>query len=143
VTAQLSGNPLALSEIADTLTAEELAGNRPLRLPLPAARTSDRIFGPRVAALDHQTRRALCLAAVGAADGLAVVPAALSAQGISRSAVEALEGSGLVSFTDGQIRFVHPLLRWFGFLAADDGIPNPFCQCRNWHTRPTHCSFGM
>ena len=26
--------------------------------------------------------------------------------------------------------------------AADDGIENPFCQYKNWHTPPTHCSFG-
>ena len=26
--------------------------------------------------------------------------------------------------------------------AADEGIPNPFCQCRNWHTSPIDCSFG-
>ena len=26
--------------------------------------------------------------------------------------------------------------------AADDGIGNPHCQRRNWHTQPTVCSFG-
>ena len=25
---------------------------------------------------------------------------------------------------------------------AEEGIPNPFCQYRNWQTPPTHCSFG-
>ena len=26
--------------------------------------------------------------------------------------------------------------------AAEDGIANPRCQRRNWHTQPTVCSFG-
>lgn len=64
LTSELGRNPLALSEMADTLTPAELAGGKSLHLPLPAGQSANRIFGPRMAALDREPLQALRVTAV-------------------------------------------------------------------------------
>jgi hypothetical protein len=100
---ELGGNPLALLEAADALTPDELAGRRPLRHPLPAGLTADRIFGHRLAALDEAPRRALQVAAVAAGDGVAVLLTALAAAGLGPTALEQLEETGLITTADDHI----------------------------------------
>ncbi|MEZ7237933.1 LuxR C-terminal-related transcriptional regulator [Rhodococcus sp. GXMU-t2271] len=109
--AQVGGNPSALVELAGTLSADELAGTRPLRLPVRAGTAATGIFGTRIAALDGATRRALEVAAVAADDGLPVVSAVLADLGIDRRALAALEDAGLASFGGGRLSFPHPLIR--------------------------------
>jgi hypothetical protein len=57
------GNPLALIELGDELTADELSGSAPLRKPLPIGRRLEARFLSRVRRLPAQTQTLLLLAA--------------------------------------------------------------------------------
>ena len=126
---ELGGNPLALLEIADSLSAEEMAGRQPLRRPLPARATAHRIFGRRIEGLDQATREVLRVAAVAEGDGLTQVAPILDAVGLDPALLERLEEAGLITATEGRLRFTHPLVR----TAALADLPG--AQLRALHRR--------
>ena len=57
------GNPLAIIELAATLSDRQLTGAEPLPEPLPAGSALERSFGERLDALPDAVRRALVIAA--------------------------------------------------------------------------------
>jgi DNA-binding CsgD family transcriptional regulator len=112
------GNPLALVELGNMLSAEQLAGREPLPDPVPAGPTLERAFASRAEKLPADSRRALVLAAVSLSDDAETVATALESSGIGRGALEPAEDASLLTVTDGRIRFRHPLVRSAVFHAA-------------------------
>jgi DNA-binding CsgD family transcriptional regulator len=103
------GNPLALIELTATLTRPQLSGLALLSDPLPVSAVLRRAFALRLDALDEDTRQMLLLAAAAAVDlgTLRRAGALLSLAGD----LTAAEHANLVRIHDGQIEFMHPLVR--------------------------------
>ncbi|MEV0650723.1 AAA family ATPase [Phytomonospora sp. NPDC050363] len=96
------GNPLALAEAADLLTAAQWQDREPLPDPLPAGAA---IFAGPVAELSPPARRLLLVAAL---DGRGDPDVVLAAAG--SDALAEVEASGLVT-VGAAIAFRHPLVR--------------------------------
>ncbi|MFF5204416.1 LuxR C-terminal-related transcriptional regulator [Streptosporangium sp. NPDC000396] len=109
--AHARGNPLALQEIVDGLTPEQLAGRAMLPCPLPIGPGLERAYLDRVSALPEETRTLLLLAAVEAEIDAATLLRAASRVRIDVSAIEAAESAGLVQLSEAGVRFRHPLMR--------------------------------
>jgi DNA-binding CsgD family transcriptional regulator len=105
------GNPLALVELGNVLTAEQLAGREPLPDPVPAGATLERAFAWRAETLPADSRAALVVAAVSLSDELETVTSALESLELEPGALEPAEDAGLLTLVDGCLRFRHPLMR--------------------------------
>lgn len=116
VAAIVGGNPLALLELPQTLTSEQLAGLAPLEEPLPLAERIETAFLRRAAQLPDAARRALLVAAAGSDLPVSAIRGAAAALGTGELA-EA-ESAGLVRVGEGAVRFAHPLLRSAVYQAA-------------------------
>ena len=116
--AATGGNPLALLELVDLLTARQLAGQEPVE-PLPASRWIERSFGRRVASLDQDTQRALLVAAASETGELGVLARALATLGLSLDALLPGERDGLVQVSEDRLEFRHPLVRSAVYAGAD------------------------
>ncbi|MCG2621914.1 AAA family ATPase [Arthrobacter sp. I2-34] len=105
------GNPLALVELAGSLSVDQLAGTSrlPARLPLTAG--VERAFLDRYRSLPESARTWLLVAAADDAGAAAVVRAAARALGAGGDGLEVAEQSGLLSVQDGQLKLRHPLVR--------------------------------
>ncbi|BCY09108.1 LuxR family transcriptional regulator [Actinoplanes sp. L3-i22] len=104
------GNPLAVTDVCARLSAAQLAGRELLgdRLPLSADLQSS--FAARLTPLAPQTRTALLVAALCAADTDALAPA-LDALGVDATALDQAETAGLIAYENCRLVFVHPLMR--------------------------------
>lgn len=105
------GNPLALVQIARSLTDAQRGGAEPLPSPLPAADDDlTDTLARTIAALPADTRRALHLLA--AADGLGRGwSTTLDSAGIALDSLVPGESAGLIVLDAESVRFVHPLFR--------------------------------
>jgi DNA-binding CsgD family transcriptional regulator len=112
------GNPLALLEVANLLSGEQLAGREALPDPVPAGPTLERTFVRRADALAAESRRALVVAAVSLSDEAETIAAALASLGLDRGALEPAEDAGLLTLSGGRVGFRHPLVRSAVFHAA-------------------------
>src|SRR3954469_10781818 len=111
LTAETEGNPLALMELPRALTAEQLAGRRPLPEPLPIGADLRSSFLERVAVLAPDSRAALLfVAAAGGGDSTALSHAARSAGADLRNLAPA-EAAGFVRMGASGVEFCHPLVR--------------------------------
>jgi DNA-binding CsgD family transcriptional regulator len=106
-----AGNPLALEELPDILTAEQLAGTAPLDEPLPIGDAVSNAFRRRIARLHDDARRALLVAAASDRDSIDAILAALSQLRVDRAALDQAETSGLLTISEGRFTFRHPLVR--------------------------------
>ena len=106
-----AGNPLALVELPGSLTAEQLAGRRPLPPVLPAGQSVEAAFRQRLSALPAATREALLVVAAGRDETLTELRGALSRLGLEPRALDAAEAADVVAVEGGRVRFRHPLLR--------------------------------
>ena len=106
-----AGNPLALCELARTLTAAQLTGAEPLPNPLPLGADIAAAFGRQIAALPEGTQRALVV--VAAADGASTGTlghCALSTLGLSLEALGPAEVASLVVIEGRIAKLRHPLV---------------------------------
>ena len=112
------GNPLALIELAGSLSPDQLAGAEPLPDPLPVGPyLRDALLRP-VRALPETTRRALLV--VSAGDGTTgFLPAALAAEGLSMADLEPAERVGVLVVSPSRALFSHPLVRAAVYRQAD------------------------
>jgi predicted ATPase len=113
------GNPLALLELPQMLTAEQRAGRAPLEEPLPASPTLQRAYGRRLEPLPAETRTMLLIAAASDSAELATVLPAWRLAGLDVSQLEPAERAGLVSVNRGEVEFRHPLVRAAVYANAD------------------------
>jgi hypothetical protein len=113
------GNPLALVELARSLSAGQLADVDPLPRPLRLGSRAEQAFLARVRRLPEATQTLLLVAAADDTGDPAVVFRAAEGLGVEPDALEAAEQAGLarVDDTDG-IFFRHPLVRAAVYQAA-------------------------
>ncbi len=102
---EAGGNPLALRELSDALTAEQRVGRF---LPMELDAEAPAVFVRRIRALASPARRALLVAASDSTGDLDVV---LRAAGADLAAVAPAERAGLIRLSGRAIAFVHPLGR--------------------------------
>jgi DNA-binding CsgD family transcriptional regulator len=112
------GNPLALLELPDLLTPEQLAGTVPLEDPLPAGPAVEQTFARRVQDLPEDSQTALLLAAVGTSSDVEAIMAGLAPLRIDAGALEPAEDAGLLRLVKGRLEFRHPLVRSAVYHAA-------------------------
>ncbi len=105
------GNPLALVELAEVLSADQLAGRAPLPDRLPLTGGVERAFLDRCRRLPSDAQTVLLVAAADDSGRLATVRSAAAGLGAEEEALEAAERSGLLGIGDGVVELRHPLVR--------------------------------
>jgi DNA-binding CsgD family transcriptional regulator len=105
------GNPLALLELPQLLTEDQLAGRSPLADPLPLGDTLEAAFLARARDLAVESQVLLLVAAADDTGDPGVVLRAARELGIEPAAFRAAERAGLVSFGERAVEFRHPLVR--------------------------------
>ena len=119
--AETSGNPLALIELAKSLTGDQLSGAVLLPDPMPLGRHLEEHFLRQVRALPAETQLMLLLAATDPTGDPVLLAHAAERQGVPEDAAITAEAAGHVSLLP-RVRFRHPLVRsaiYSGAQAAD------------------------
>jgi DNA-binding CsgD family transcriptional regulator len=109
--AATGGNPLALVELARQLHADQVTGKAALPEELPLGPRIIEAFATRLVELPVQCREALTVAAISYDDRVDLVAEALATLSLGLEALVAAEEVGLLSVTEGRLRWSHPLLR--------------------------------
>jgi DNA-binding CsgD family transcriptional regulator len=109
--AETGGNALALVELPTTLTEGQLGGREPLAETLPIAVGLELAYLARVRRLPEPTQSLLLFAAAEDSGELAAILRAAASAELDGKALEPAERDGLVSVSDGQLVFRHPLVR--------------------------------
>ncbi|MBB3082220.1 AAA family ATPase [Geodermatophilus sabuli] len=104
-------NPLALVELAEALTADQLSGAAPLPERLPLTQGVERAFLDRCRRLPDQAQSLLLVAAADDSGRAAVVRQAAHELGVGEDALEAAERSGLLRVEGAAVELRHPLVR--------------------------------
>lgn len=113
------GNPLALLELARSLTPAQRRGSSPLPAALPVGARLSEAFAGSIADLSPAARRAATLAAASLDAEAGPLFRALDAEGIDTAAALAeAESSGVLAVDDNSVQFRHPLLRNAAWQAA-------------------------
>lgn len=105
------GNPLALAELAASLSERQLAGTDPLPVRLPVAADLGQVFLDRVRRLPADTQTLLLVAAAEDTGELRVVLRAADRLGIGAAALDPAETAGMVRVESPVLAFHHPLVR--------------------------------
>ncbi|MER6000576.1 AAA family ATPase [Nonomuraea angiospora] len=106
-----AGNPLALLEVPGSLSAEQLAGVRPLPERLPVGAAVEQVFLVRVRERSAPAQTLLLVAAAEESGNVELVLRAAQALGVAPDALDEAETAGLVRVEGGAIVFRHPLVR--------------------------------
>jgi DNA-binding CsgD family transcriptional regulator len=107
---QTRGNPLALVELANEITADQLAGIAPLPEPVPVGRTLQQRFLRRFQSLPAESRTLLLMAAAEPSGDELLIQRAAGALGITWETALSPEAELLMTF-DPRATFRHPLVR--------------------------------
>ena len=105
------GNPLALAELARSLSADQLTGRAPLPDQLPVSTDLERRYLDRAAESPPDTQTMLLVAAAHDTGELDGVLRAARALGVEAAALDDAETSGLLRVESAVASFVHPLVR--------------------------------
>ena len=116
--ASTGGNPLALVEMPQALSSDQLAGRASLPGQLPVTATIERVFLDRARRLSPGAQQLLLVAAADDSMQLATVESAAAATGAGPDALAEAERSGLVQVTGGKVELRHPLVRSALYAAA-------------------------
>ena len=112
------GNPLALVEMPQVLSSDQLAGRSGLPGHLPVTATIERVFLDRARRLSPGAQQLLLVAAADDSMQLATVEVAAAAMGAGPGALAEAERSGLVQITGSTVEMRHPLVRSALYAAA-------------------------
>ncbi|MGY1641789.1 AAA family ATPase [Geodermatophilus sp. SYSU D00703] len=104
-------NPLALVELAEALTTDQLSGAAPLPERLPLTEGVERAFLDRCRRLPAEAQSVLLVAAADDSGRAAVIRQAATALGAGEDGLETAERSGLLRVRDGAVELRHPLVR--------------------------------
>ncbi|MCS5717800.1 AAA family ATPase [Herbiconiux sp. CPCC 205763] len=118
IVAETDGNPLAMLELVDRLTSDQLAGRLPLPPQLPAGGGLNAHFLRQWETLPVETRSLLLLASAMSTDDVSVFWGAAALLGLPGEAVDAAEQLDLLSLSD-TVAFRHPLIRSAVYAAAE------------------------
>ena len=116
---ETGGNPLALAEMAQAMTREQLAGTDITKAPLKPGTAIRQRFFARLDRLDPAVRTALMVAAAGGRCPVAAVTT-VSARLTSghADALNEAEAAGLLRLNADGVEFAHPLLRSVAYHSA-------------------------
>jgi DNA-binding CsgD family transcriptional regulator len=109
--AATGGNPLALVELPQVLTVDQLTGRAALPGRMPVTGGVERVFADRAGRLGADAQALLLVAAADDSTQLPVIRAAARTLGVDPEALDEVERSGLVTVTDGLLEMRHPLVR--------------------------------
>ena len=122
IIAALDGNPLALRDLPDSLSARQLSGEEPLPEPLPIGHQLQSHYLRPTLHLPAMSRFWLLVAATEPDGNLATITAASRALGLGEDASHPAEVAGLV-LVDTTVSFNHPFTRAaiYNGAPSDDG----------------------
>ncbi len=109
--ASTGGNPLALVELPQVLSADQLTGRSRLPARLPVTGGIERAFLDRARRLSEAAQRLLLVAATDDSGRVSTVSAAAARLDVTAEALAEVEASGLVRVADGRLQLRHPLVR--------------------------------
>ncbi|MGY1833120.1 AAA family ATPase [Geodermatophilus sp. SYSU D01180] len=109
--ASTGGNPLALVELAEVLTSDQLSGRARLPARLPLTEGVERAFLDRHRRLPEQARTMLLVTAADDSGRARVVQQAAASLGAGEDALQAAERSGLLRVRGAAVDLRHPLVR--------------------------------
>ncbi|MFC4532942.1 helix-turn-helix transcriptional regulator [Sphaerisporangium dianthi] len=109
--ASTGGNPMAIREVLDGMTAGQLRGHQTSPDFTPARNTATALFATRVANLDEQERTLLLLMSLATGGDIDPVLNAAEILGVPTEALDGLEASGLVRIDGDRFVLSHPLVR--------------------------------
>ncbi|MET7336459.1 AAA family ATPase [Nonomuraea sp. NPDC005650] len=104
------GNPLALIDLAEDLSAQELGGLGLGADPIPVGRHLEEHYVRQVRQSDAQVQQWVLLAATDTTGNLDLVTAAAETMALGKDVVDRAESAHLVTLRE-MIRFRHPLVR--------------------------------
>ena len=110
IVAETAGNPLAIIELARSMSDGELATSGSGPQPLPIGQRLEDHFSRRVRGLPADTQMLLLLAAADSSKSTALVWRAASLLGVQTRAAERAEAEGLLTIS-AAVTFRHPLIR--------------------------------
>ncbi|MGH3177682.1 MAG: AAA family ATPase, partial [Streptosporangiaceae bacterium] len=116
--AATGGNPLALGELSEVLSADQLSGRAPLPEQLPLTGGVERAFGDRYRRLPEAAQRFLLVAAADDTARLPVVRDAAGRLDAGDDALDAVEQAGLLRVDGDALTLYHPLVRSAVYRAA-------------------------
>jgi AAA ATPase-like protein len=116
--AATAGNPLALGELAEVLSADQLSGRDPLPEQLPLTGGVERAFGDRYRRLPAAAQRFLLVAAADDTARLPVVRDAAGRLDAGDDALDLVEQAGLLRVDGDVLTLYHPLVRSAVYRAA-------------------------
>ncbi|MBQ1080256.1 helix-turn-helix domain-containing protein [Nocardiopsis sp. B62] len=105
------GNPLALTELAETPRARESLAETSLSDRIPVGPRTRRSFGAVIEEIPAPERAWLLLAAAEARGRLGVVMGAGARLGLDHQGIREAENSGWLSLSSGALRFQNPVIR--------------------------------
>jgi hypothetical protein len=111
VVTNAAGNPLALLDLPQVLTAEQRAGREPLSGALPPPTSVDKAYLEHVARMPATVRQLLLLAAAEETGDRTTIAAAATRLGLDVTDLSLAEAEGLVRVELDRIVFRHPLVR--------------------------------
>jgi hypothetical protein len=115
------GNPLALLELgASRLVAQRAGRSEPAQQvgPLPVTRRVQEAFRAQIVSLPEASQWVLLVAAADRSAGMDTVLRVARAVGADTSDLDAAERAGLISVTEGELAFRHPLVRSAAYQSA-------------------------
>ncbi|HUO75275.1 MAG TPA: hypothetical protein VMU39_31235, partial [Solirubrobacteraceae bacterium] len=117
---EAAGNPLALIELPRALADPELHLAGASSAALPLTEELQRAFLARVSTLPPEAQTLLLVAACDEGRELASIQRAARAVGVDDHAIAIAERAALLSVSEGEIRFRHPLVRSAGYQHATE-----------------------
>ena len=117
IVAETRGNPLALLELPQGLTAGELAGGFAAPDAANVPSQVEGAYARRIAGLPDATRQLMLLAAADAVGDATLLWRAAAAAGVDHAAAEPAAGARLLQI-GARVRFRHPLVRSAVYRAA-------------------------
>ena len=112
------GNPLALQQLCDGLSPQQLAGQTPIVAPINVSTEAVLAFRRRIDELPENARQALLIAAAEGRGRIDRVVAALARCELDAGAFEPAERQGLISIVGDTVQFHHPLVRSVAYQTA-------------------------
>jgi DNA-binding CsgD family transcriptional regulator len=109
--AATGGNPLAMAELPELLSADQLAGRAELPDPLPISNGLTWAFAARAGRLPGPARRLLVLLAAADAGDLGTLLRAAAPAGLGTAELDEAQAAGLLRVAGGSVAFRHPLVR--------------------------------
>jgi DNA-binding CsgD family transcriptional regulator len=125
--AEADGNPLALLELPEGLSAAQLEGRASLPEAIPLSPRLEGVFRQRVSRLPEATQTALLIAAADTSGSAPAVLRAAAELRLDPDALDPAEAVGLIRIAGQTITFRHPLVRSALYQGATHG------QCQRVH----------